>query len=103
MWLLHMIEIEGCKIMHARNGREYRLPELPRFSVDVYCPETRTIYEFLGCFFHGYKCQPFRDHETMNEDTLAERYERIMSRIDQITARDIKLKCNGNANSMPLK
>ena len=53
MWLLHMEETNGCKIMHARNGREYRLPELPRFSVDVSCPETRTVYEFLGCFGTG--------------------------------------------------
>jgi len=85
MWLLHMEEMDGCKIMHTRNGREYRLPELPRFSVDGYCPETRNIYEFLGCFFHGCKCQPFRDHETINEDTLAEGYERTMTRIEQIT------------------
>jgi len=29
-----MEHIDGCKIQHARNGREYRLPKLPRFSVD---------------------------------------------------------------------
>jgi hypothetical protein len=27
-WILHMQEVDGCPIMHARNGREYRLPEL---------------------------------------------------------------------------
>jgi len=48
MWLLHMEACtDGCKILHARNGREYRLPELPRFSVDDYCAETRTVYELL--------------------------------------------------------
>ena len=50
MWLLHIEEMDGCKIMHARNGREYRLPELPRFSIDGYCAETRTVYEIFGCF-----------------------------------------------------
>jgi len=50
MWLLHMEQMDGCKIMPARNGREYRLPELPRFSVDGYCAETRIVFEFLGCF-----------------------------------------------------
>jgi len=50
MWLLHMEEMDGCKIMHARNGREYRLPELRRFSVNGFCAETCTVYEFLGCF-----------------------------------------------------
>ena len=53
MWLLHMEETDSCQIMHATNGREYRLPELPRFSVDGYCAETRTVYELLGCFSTG--------------------------------------------------
>jgi len=50
LWLLRMEEAEGVKIMHCRNGREYKPPELPRISLDGYCPETYTIYEFLGCF-----------------------------------------------------
>ena len=29
MWILHMEQTDGCTIMHARNGREFRLPELP--------------------------------------------------------------------------
>jgi hypothetical protein len=39
----------GVVIKHASNGREYRLPELPHFTVDVYCAETKTFYEFFGC------------------------------------------------------
>jgi len=58
MWLLHMEQTDGCRIMHARNGREYRPHELPNHSVDGYCPETKIIYEFLGCFYHGHTCQP---------------------------------------------
>jgi len=85
MWLLHMEETDGVQIMHCRNGREYRLPELPNFSVDGYCPETNTIYEICGCFWHGHTCQPFRDVATLSGDTLAERYERTMSRLEQIT------------------
>ena len=53
MWLLHMEETDGVQIMHCRNGREYRLPELPNFSVDGYCHETNTIYAFFGCFGTG--------------------------------------------------
>jgi len=85
MWLIHMEQTEGKNIMHCRNGREYRPPEVPRISVDVYCPETNTVYEFLGCFWHGHTCQPFRDVATLSGDTLAERYERIMARLEQIT------------------
>jgi hypothetical protein len=46
MWLIHMEQTHGCRIMHARNGREVRLPELPQYSVDGYCPETRNVFEF---------------------------------------------------------
>jgi hypothetical protein len=56
LMLIHMKEVDGCHIMHARNGREYRLPELPHFSVDGYCAETRTVYDFLGFFYHGHTC-----------------------------------------------
>jgi hypothetical protein len=31
--------MDGIKILHATNGREYRLPELPHLSVDGFCPE----------------------------------------------------------------
>jgi len=34
MWLLHMQQIDGVKIVHGRNSREFRVPELPHFSVD---------------------------------------------------------------------
>jgi len=43
MWILHMEQTDGCTIMHARNGREFRLHELPRYSVDGYCAETKTV------------------------------------------------------------
>ena len=87
-----MEEKDCCKIKHVRNGRELRLPELPDFSVDGYCTETKTVYEFLGCFYHGCYCQPFRDLETKNEDTLAERYDSTTSRIAQITRAGYQVK-----------
>jgi len=79
-----MKQTDGVKIMHGRNGREYKLPELPRFIVHGYCPETRTVYEFFG-YFHGHTCQPFRDISNVSDDTLAESYERTMSSLEQIT------------------
>jgi len=53
MWMLHMEQTHRVQIVHCQNGREYRLPELPRFSVDGYYPHTNTIYEFFGCFGTG--------------------------------------------------
>ena len=46
MWLVYREQTDCCTI-HARNGREYRPPELPRLSVDGFCAETRTVYEFF--------------------------------------------------------
>lgn len=67
MWLVHSGKTDGCKILHGRNGREYRLPEHPHRSVDGFCPETRTVYEFCGCFYSGHTCIPFRDVSTGSE------------------------------------
>jgi hypothetical protein len=97
MWLLHMEQTDGCQI-HARNAREYRPPELLHYSVDGYCAETRTVYEFLGCDYHGCTCQPFRDVKTSGGDTLAERYEQTLSRIEQIKRAGYHVKFNGNVN-----
>jgi len=97
MWLLHMQQVDNCHIKHARNGREYRLPELPNFSVDGYCEETRTVYEFLGCYFHGHTCQSFRDVPTQSKETLADRYERTMTRLEQITRQGMKSRSRGSA------
>jgi hypothetical protein len=35
--------VDGIKILHARNGREYRLPELPHLRVDGFFPEKRKV------------------------------------------------------------
>jgi hypothetical protein len=71
MWLVYREQTEGCRILHGRNGREFRTPELPNFSVDGYCAETKTVYEFNGCYWHGHSCQSFRDTPTGAGVTLA--------------------------------
>jgi G:T-mismatch repair DNA endonuclease (very short patch repair protein) len=70
--------------MHARNGREVRLPEIPQYSVDGYRPEPRTVFEFYGCYYHGCPCKNFRDVKMQGGDTLAQRYNRTMSRLEEI-------------------
>jgi hypothetical protein len=61
MWLVYREQTDGCRIAYGRNGREYRLPELPHLSVEGFCGETRTVYEFTGCYWHGHTCLVFRD------------------------------------------
>jgi len=36
MWLVHRERTDECRISHGRNGREFRLPELPNLCMDGY-------------------------------------------------------------------
>ena len=49
-WLAYISEKEDLYIQHVRNGGEKRVE---RYSLDGYCEETNTAYEFQGCFWHG--------------------------------------------------
>ena len=49
-WLTRESDRTGCRIRHQGNGREKRIGKLP---VDGWCAETRTAYQFHGCFWHG--------------------------------------------------
>lgn len=53
-WIKGIVEKEKKNIMHNENGGEYIIPNT-RYRVDGYCPETNTIYEFYGCYYHGCK------------------------------------------------
>ena len=49
-WLSYIMEKEDIHIQHVRNGGEKRFGN---YSLDGYCEETHTAYEFQGCFWHG--------------------------------------------------
>ena len=49
-WLSYISEKEDLCIQHVRNGGEKRFMG---YSLDGYCEETHTAYEFQGCFWHG--------------------------------------------------
>jgi hypothetical protein len=46
MWLLYKEKVGEIKILHARNGREYTLPEIPRLSVKVPAPRRERCWNF---------------------------------------------------------
>jgi hypothetical protein len=54
MLLVYMEQTDGCHSRHGRNGHEYRLPELHNLSVDGFCAETKTMYEFNGCYWQSF-------------------------------------------------
>ena len=68
-WLTWETAKNGCAIRHQVNGREKRICKLP---VDGWCPETRTAYQFHGCFFHGCpKCYDQNETNSVNGETMA--------------------------------
>ena len=58
-WLSYTAEKEEIRIQHARNGGEKRVGI---YSLDGYCEETHTAYEYQGCYWHGkdFFCEVWR-------------------------------------------
>jgi hypothetical protein len=50
LWLKFVAESEKIYIQTAKNGGEKKIGH---YFVDGFCLENKTIYEFLGCHFHG--------------------------------------------------
>ena len=53
-WLSYEMEKNDIHIQHVRNGGEKRVG---KYSLDGYCEEYHTAYEFQGCFWHGKSCK----------------------------------------------
>ena len=70
-WLTRESDRTGCTIRHQGNGHEKRIGKLP---VDGWCAETRTAYQFHGCFWHGCpKCHTDPEETNpKNNKTMAE-------------------------------
>ena len=70
-WLTRESDSTGCTIRHQANGREKRIGKLP---VDGWCAETRTAYQFHGCFWHSCpKCHTDPEETNpKNNKTMAE-------------------------------
>ena len=49
-WLSYTADKEGIRMQHHRNGGEKRVGP---YSLDGYCEETHTAYEYQGCYWHG--------------------------------------------------
>ena len=49
-WLSYTADKEGIHIQHHRNGGEKRVGP---YSLDGYCEEKHTVYEYQGCYWHG--------------------------------------------------
>ena len=59
-WLEYLAYTRGIRISHARNGGEVRLGQ-HNLPVDGFCHETRTVFQFHGCYWHGHPCGKNKD------------------------------------------
>ncbi len=53
------------RIRHAGNGREVRIGPA-RCPVDGFDPETKRVFQFHGCFYHGHDCRHNPDRKKEN-------------------------------------
>jgi hypothetical protein len=69
-WLEYTSIQHQCYIQHIGNSEKEYYDIWTRSPVDGYCSETNTVYEFLGCFWHGYpKCfSPNLRHPKIQRD-----------------------------------
>ena len=67
--------------------------------------QKRKLYEFLGCLYHGDTCQQFREVTSLGGDTQAERYEKIMARLQQLTGLgytvEVVWECQFDRDNLP--
>ena len=82
----------GIKIIHAENGKEFRIPNT-RIRVDGYCEELKTVFEFYGDYYHG-NSEKF-NHDEYNKTTkctFGELYKKTIEREKLIIDAGYKLK-----------
>lgn len=85
-WLNWVSQRDALEIQHAENGGEYRIPGT-RYSADGYCPQTNTIYEYAGTFYHSDPrvFDQSVEHPLMNM-THGENYAKTLKREKEIRA-----------------
>ena len=55
-WLEYIMRRDGIHIRHAENC-VHGEKRIENFSVDGYCSENNTVYEYIGCYHHGHSCK----------------------------------------------
>ena len=80
-------------VQHVRNAGEDKIPGT-QIHVDGYCPDTHTVYEFQGCFWHGCPtCYPNRHekHASHCDRTMQDVYETTQQKTQQLRGQGYKV------------
>jgi hypothetical protein len=88
-WIELIESFDDKKISHALNGGEHRIG---KYSIDGYCKETNTCYEYHGCFWHG--CTTCYNPNTINpftNRTNGDLYQKTLDRENYIRSKGYNL------------
>ena len=65
-WLEFISCRDGLDIQHKHNGKEMRLGR-HAVKVDGFCAANQTVYEFMGCYWHGHSCLKCADSDEQKQ------------------------------------
>lgn len=90
-WLTYLSVKHQIYIQHARNGGEKRMGD---YYLDGYCEESKTIYEFHGCMFHGcylcYKPESFNPILRCSHSVVRKRHDQRMHYLRNVLSKNFK-------------
>lgn len=91
LWLIYEELQRGINIIHSAKQREAVVDGV---RVDGYCKETRQIFEFHGCYYHGHTCMTSRRDEALHDDpsdTLNTRLQRTINKTQRLRDRGLEV------------
>ena len=80
-------------IQHGRNQGEFHIPKT-RYHADGYAKDTNTVYEYLGCFWHGCPtCYPERGepHARLLDRSMQDVFMKTQMRFNTLREKGYKL------------
>ena len=85
IWLKFISQSQNIRIIHCMNGQEKKIGP---YSIDGFCVENNTVYEFDGCYIHGCpKCFKIMTFNALLQCPMSSLYKRHMARKNFITSR----------------
>ena len=96
-WLEYRGEQLGRPLQHVGNIGEHPVCDGSRtYHADGYDPDTHTLYEFYGCFWHGcLDCYPqarYEPHQQLQGRTLEEVYRATLYRQNRVNSLGYRLE-----------
>ena len=85
-WLQSIAMTTGSRIMHALNGGEQKVAGM---FVDGFDPVNKTVYEMLGCLFHG--CPDRQMKNPFNLFSIDYLYKETFNKIEKLKKKKIKV------------